>query len=415
MLNKFVVTWSLLLSVIFLSPAGHVNAAGGALIPSPPKLAARSFVLLDVNSGKILAAKDENAQLPPASLTKMMTSYVLSSELAKGNVHEDDQVTVSRNAWAQNPVFKGSSRMFIEVGKQVRLGDLHRGLIISSGNDASVALAEHIAGSEDVFAEVMNQQADKLGMADTHFVNAHGLPGEGQHTSALDMARLARAVILDYPEDYRLYAERSYTYNDITQSNRNQLLWRDPTVDGLKTGYTKAAGYCLVASAERDGMRLVGVVMGARSAEARVQENQKLLQYGFRYFETLKLYSAGDSLQRARVWSGTEDSVALGLAEDLYITIPRGRRESLLAETEVDALIQAPVEVGGKLGVLHLSLDGEPLWQVPPGEDGAEPTAGIALAPPLVALQTVEPAGIVARLWHRVKLFFYELLGWDTN
>lgn len=386
------------------------------LIPAPPRLAAKSYLLMDADSGRVLVAESADEQLPPASLTKMMTSYILSAELAKGNMHEDDMVLVSKNAWAQNPVFNGSSRMFIEVGKKVRLDDLHKGIIISSGNDASVAVAEHIAGSEDAFADLMNQRAELLGMHNTHFANSHGLPAPAQHTSARDMALLAQAIIRDFPKDYALYAERSFSFNDIAQSNRNKLLWQDPTVDGLKTGYTKAAGYSLVASAKRGDMRLIAVVMGAGSADARAQENQKLLQYGFRYFETLKLYDAGQEIVQVKVWSGARDRLSLGVLEDVYVTIPRGKRDALAAELEFGEVIEAPVSAGQEVGALRLSLDGQPLRRgAAAATGGSDGDAGEAISPALVSLNAVDEAGIVARLWDAMMLFFYQLFGVSTS
>jgi D-alanyl-D-alanine carboxypeptidase (penicillin-binding protein 5/6) len=385
------------------------------LIPAAPKLAARSYILMDAHSGRILVAKNETEHLPPASLTKMMTSYVLSAALMKGDVSNDDMVLVSKNAWAQNPVFDGSSLMFIEVGKQVSLEDLHKGIVISSGNDATVAVAEYLAGSEDAFADIMNQRAKLLGMHDTHFANSHGLPSKDHYTCALDMALLARAIISDFPEDYKLYAERSFTFNGIPQSNRNKLLWRDPTVDGLKTGYTRKAGYGLVASALRKDMRLIAVVMGAKSVEARAQENQKLLQYGFRYFETLKLYSAGDKVNEVRIWGGEQDSLAMGVAQDVFVTIPRGKRAALQAEMEFDEVIRAPIEHGASVGTLHLTMDGEPIWLDKPRQQGSEIAEGTVRQPQLVALNTIPEAGLIARLWDSLILFIYELFGLSTS
>ncbi len=406
-----------LLLLVFCQSLWSVAADNAVLIPSPPKLAAQSYVLMDAYSGKILVAKNENERLPPASLTKMMTSYILSTELTKGDVSNDDMVPISKNAWAQNPVFDGSSLMFIEVGKQVSLGDLHKGIIISSGNDATVAVAEYLAGSEDAFADIMNQRAELLGMRDSHFANSHGLPASEHYTSALDMALLARAIISDYPEDYKLYSERSFTFNGIPQTNRNKLLWRDPTVDGLKTGYTSKAGYGLVASALRKDMRLIAVVMGAKSVEARAQENQKLLQFGFRYYETLKLYSAGEKLNEVRIWGGEQDTLSMGIAEDIFVTIPQGKRNSLKAEMEFNEVIQAPIDTGEIVGVLHLSMDDKPIWlKEPRQQDGdADSVGGEVLAPKLVALDAVAEAGMIARLWDSLMLFIYQLIGLSTS
>ena len=263
------------------------------LVPAPPSVAASAYFLMDANSGEVLIEHNADERIPPASLTKLMTSYVLSYELERGQVSNDDMVTISKNAWAQNPIFNGSSLMWIEVGKQVPLGELHKGVVISSGNDASVAVAEHIAGSEDAFASMMNQHAARLGMTNSHFVNSHGLPDPEHYMSARDLAILSKAIIA-YKNEYALYSEPDFVFNNIRQSNRNGLLWSDPTVDGLKTGHTTTAGYCLVTSAKREGMRLISVVMGTSSTPARERETQKLLSYGFRYFETHQLYAGGD-------------------------------------------------------------------------------------------------------------------------
>ena len=365
--------------------------AAPSLIPSPPSLAAKGYFLVDAASGKVIVEHNADEKLPPASLTKMMTSYVLSYELARGNVHNDDMVTISKNAWAQN--FPGSSLMWIEVGKQVSLDDLHKGVIISSGNDASVAVAEHIAGSEGAFAEIMNHHAKLLGMNNTHFVNSHGLPHADHYTTARDLAILAKAIINEFPVDYALYSEKEFTFNNIRQANRNTLLWRDPSVDGLKTGHTQEAGYCLVSSAQKQGMRLIAVVMGTKSEEARMRETQKLLTYGFRYYETHKLYSAGDLLNSSPLWGGKKALLNLGVKNNMYITIPRGQQESVKAQLQVDDVIWAPVENGQEYGTVIVELDGEKIVQAP-----------------LVALESVDEAGFFARLWDKLKLFFVQLI-----
>jgi D-alanyl-D-alanine carboxypeptidase (penicillin-binding protein 5/6) len=414
MLNK---AFFALLLALLLRPLWVVAANEAVLIPAPPSLSSEAYVLMDANSGRIILAKNAQQRLAPASLTKMMTSYILSAELAKGNVSNEDMVRISKNAWTQNPIFQGSSLMFIEVGKEVSLGDLHRGIVISSGNDACVAVAEYLAGSEDAFADIMNQQAELLGMKGSHFVNSHGLPDEEHYTTAIDMAILARAIIRDYPEDYTMYSERSFTFNDIPQSNRNSLLWQDPSVDGLKTGYTSAAGYSLVASSLRKGMRLIAVVMGAKSTEARARENQKLLQYGFRYYETIKLYSAGESLAEARIWGGDKKSLPMGVADDIYLTIAQGERDALQAELEYGEVISAPITMGETLGKLKLSIAGEPISLQPAPDRDAETEIDPEqiIEPDLVALETVEEAGFIARLWDRLMLFIYQLLGLATR
>jgi len=367
-----------------------VNGAP-AIIPSPPAIAASGYILIDAASGRVLVEHNADEQLPPASLTKLMTSYVLSYELEKGNVSNSDLVNISENAWAQNPVFAGSSLMWIEVGKKVLLEDLHKGVVISSGNDASVAVAEHLAGSESAFAEVMNQHALLLGMENSHFVNSHGLPDPEHYMTARDLATLSGAII-QFPDEYALYSEPDFTYNSIRQSNRNRLLWKDDSVDGLKTGHTEAAGYCLVASAKKGEMRLISVVMGASSQSARERETQKLLAYGFRYYETHQLYNAGDELAESALWSGASDSFKLGVAEDVVLTLPRGKLKSLKAVMNIDEVISAPVVKGGEYGEIIVSLDGEEL-----------------LRHPLVASNDVAEGGLFKRLWHSIVLFFSQL------
>src|SRR5690606_8170982 len=311
------------------------------IIPAPPEVAASSYILIDAESGRVIMEKNADQPLPPASLTKMMTSYVVEYAAERGKIKYTDPVLISVNAWRT-----GGSKMFVREGTTVSVEDLLKGIIIQSGNDASVAIAEHIAGSESAFADIMNQHAKVLGMNNTHFVNATGLPAQNHYTSARDLAILAKALITHFPEQYKIYAEKYFTWNDIRQPNRNLLLWRDNTVDGLKTGDTDDAGYCLVASAVRDGMRLISVVLGTTSEEARARETQKLLSYGFRYFETHPLYSAGVSLQDAQVWKGTVDTVSLGLAEPVAVTIPRGQKDKLQATLEIDSLLQAPLSEG---------------------------------------------------------------------
>ncbi|WP_372781339.1 D-alanyl-D-alanine carboxypeptidase family protein [Litorivivens sp.] len=382
----------LLLSfLIVLTPLAAT--AQPALIPAPPQLAAKSWILMDANSGEVITEHNADERLPPASLTKLMTSYVLSYWLENGQVSNDDMVTVSKNAWAQNPIFNGSSLMWIEVGKQVSIGELHRGIVVSSGNDACVAVAEYIAGSEASFAQVMNQHAVRLGMKNSHFVNSHGLPDDDHYSSARDMAILSRAI-LDYPAEYDLYKEKEFTYNGIRQTNRNRLLWSDPSVDGLKTGHTDAAGYCLVSSAEREGMQLISVVMGTKSESARERETQRLLAYGFRFFETHHLYTAGTELSKTRVWKGAADEVSLGVKEEVFLTIPRGQHDQLDATLSVDEVLTAPIREGQEYGELVVSLDGKEL-----------------VRSPLIALQDVEQGGLVKRLWDAIVLFVLNLIG----
>lgn len=359
------------------------------IIPAPPQLAASSYLLIDADTGRELVSHNVDERLPPASLTKMMTSYIVSGEIENGQMKESDLVNISVRAWKM-----GGSKMFIKEGTQVPVGELLHGVIIQSGNDASVALAEHVAGSEEAFVDVMNQQAQLLGMSHTEFHNATGWPAEGHLTTARDLSLLAKAIIQDHPEHYKIYSQKYFKFNGINQPNRNKLLWRDKAVDGLKTGHTEEAGYCLVSSAKKNGMRLIAVVLGTRSEEARAAESQKLLAYGFRYFETHKVYQQGDVLNTAKVWAGQSEQVELSIAEDIFLTIPRGAREDLKAELHIDQTIKAPLTQGQQLGRLTVMLDEDQLVDTP-----------------LVAKQAVEPAGFFARIWDAVLLFFHGLFG----
>ncbi len=328
--------------------------------PAAPVIGAKSYLLIDATTGHELASLDPDAQNPPASLTKLMTEYVVFSALRDGQITMEDEVTVSEKAWRME-----GSRMFIEVGKQVKVEDLLMGMIVQSGNDASVALAEHVAGSESVFAEMMNQQAQQIGMLSSHFVNATGLPDENHYTTARDLATLARRMVQDFPEYYKMHSVKEFTYNDIRQPNRNALLWRDPTVDGLKTGHTDEAGYCLVASAERDGMRVVSVVMGTASEKARATGSQALINYGFRFFETRLLFKAGQEISTVRVWKSAHETSALGVTDDLYITVPRGSYDKLESTLDVPAIVEAPLATGQPVAYLKVSLQGEQLLNQP--------------------------------------------------
>ena len=393
---------SLLISFILLLFSYHTQAAPlqastlqtpksapiPHVVPKPPKIAAKSYILMDYHTGSILASKAPDEKVEPASLTKMMTAYIVYNELKQGNLNLEDLVTISKKAW-QMP----GSKMFIEVGKKVSVSDLIKGMDIQSGNDATVALAEHIAGSEETFTEMMNNYAQKLGMKNTHFKNATGLPNPEHYSTAKDLALLAQALIRDFPEQYKIYAEKKFTFNGITQYNRNKLLWQDPSVDGLKTGHTQSAGYCLVASAKRGGMRLISVVLGADSAAKRVQESQKLLNYGFRFFETHKLFDAHQRIIEAHIWEGTRDNVGLGLTQELYITIPRGQFKFIQMDKQVQPEILAPIQQGQELGTLKVTLNDELLAQRP-----------------LVALAEVEKGSFFKRLTDQIKRLFQSLL-----
>lgn len=367
-------------------------APAQGIVPAPPEIAARAHLLVDARSGAVLAESNADEPRPPASLTKLMTAYVLASEIEAGRVRRDDPVAISPNAWSQNPVFNGSSLMWIEPRRPVSIAQLERGVVISSGNDATVAIAEHIAGSEAAFADLMNRHAAELGLHGSYFINSHGLPHPRHLTTARDLATLSRAIIRRFPEHYRIYREREFTYNDIRQYNRNALLGEDPSVDGLKTGYTSESGYSLVASAQRGGMRLISVVLGTSSPHVRKRETRSLLNYGFRFFETDVMAPAGEELEKPRVWKGRADYVAVGLSEPVVLTVARGRRRALNRELALIDPIVAPLAVGDAVGELTLSLDGEVLEQVA-----------------LVALEPVESAGFLARFWDTVLMWLAQL------
>ena len=346
----------------------------GPPIPAAPKLQASGYLLVDATNGEILVEHNAEEPLPPASLTKMMTAYIAEREITEGRMSFDDQVPVSVKAWKT-----GGSRMFIREGTEVRLEDLLRGIIIQSGNDASVAVAEYIAGSEDVFADVMNQTAISLGMTNTQFKNATGLPQEGHYTTAKDLSILAARIIQDFPDTYPIYEEKNFTYNGIKQANRNSLLFRDPTVDGLKTGHTEEAGYCLVASAERDGFRLISVVMGTASEKAREQETTKLLQYGFRYFSGKTVFAAGEPLPESarKVWFGEMESVDLAPTEPLYVTLPLGRESAIQATLDAPDTLDAPLEAGAVVGTVKIMLGERVLAESPVAVAEAVPEGGL--------------------------------------
>ena len=353
-------------------------------IPAPPKIAATGYLLIDHNSGQVLAEQNADRRLEPASLTKIMTAHIVLKELQLGNIQLQDKVTVSANAW-RTP----GSRMFIEVGKQISIEDLLKGMIIQSGNDASVALAEHIAGSEEVFARMMNSQAKELGMKNTNFVNSTGLPHPEHYTTAHDLALATSATIREFPQFYPWYAIKELTFGNIQQYNRNKLLWQDESVDGVKTGHTESAGYCLVASAKRNGMRLTSIVMGTNSENARARESKSLLNYGFRFFETHRLYGAGDILSNVRIWKGDKEQLTVGLEKDLFVTIPRRQYEKLKASMVINSKITAPVKQGSELGKVNITLEERPFMQVP-----------------LIALSDVAEGGIWQRAIDSVILWF---------
>lgn len=352
------------------------------LIPDPPQIAGTSYILEDFNSGKVLAEKEADTRVAPASLTKVMTVYVVFNELSKGHLKLDDMVSISDKAWRTQ-----GSRMFVDVNKQVSVEDLLQGVIIQSGNDASVALAEHVAGDESTFASLMNQHAARLGMTSTHFTNSMGLPDPDHYSTARDLAKLTRAVIKEFPQYYRWDSQKEFTYNKITQPNRNLLLWRDQSVDGVKTGHTEEAGYCMIASAIRNDMRLISVVMGTKSAVARANESQSLLNYGFRFYETHRLYTAKQAISESKVWKGDIDKLPLGFVDDFYVTVPIRRFNDLKATITVDPKIMAPVAEGTPLGKVVFTLAGQNYMEKP-----------------IVALKTVNIGSILQRLYDQVLM-----------
>jgi len=359
--------------------------AVAADIPPPPSMAVKSYVLLDVNSNRFIAEQGAEMRVEPASLTKVMTAYLTFKALKNGHLQPDQQVPVSTAAWKAE-----GSRMFIEPNRPVTVEELIHGVIIQSGNDASIALAEAIAGSEEVFAQLMNQEAKRLGMQNSNFMNSTGLPDPDHYTTAHDLAILAAALIQDYPEQYqRLYSVKEYTYNNITQPNRNLLLWRDPHVDGIKTGHTKAAGYCLMTSAKRGDMRLISVILGATSENARAAESQKLLNYGFQFYESQLVYKAGAAISELKVWKGKDNMLAATVAEDLYITLPKGEYSRVKATLTSQQPLIAPIKAGQEVGTIEFTLDGK-----------------VIDSQKLAASKDVGIAGFFGRLWDTIRLWF---------
>jgi D-alanyl-D-alanine carboxypeptidase (penicillin-binding protein 5/6) len=361
-------------------------SAVAQVVPDAPPVNAEAYVLMDAQTGQILAKRNADERRDPASITKVMTSYVAFDEIAKGHARMEDEVLISEAAWRQG-IDSSQSRMFIEVGRRVSLEDLLRGIIVQSGNDASVAIAEHLAGSKAGFAGLMNAEAQRLGMRNSNFLNASGMPEEGHYSSARDIAIMVQALVRDFPEKYAMYAEKEFTYNNIRQFNRNRLLWRDSTVDGVKTGHTRAAGYCLAASAERDGRRLISVILGAPSENQRTQDSMALLNYGFRFFETVALYTSGQALQTVRAYGGENAELAVGVTQDVAATVPRGARDRVTVNAQIQQPVSAPVSEGQVMGTLEVSMDGE-----------------VVASYPLVALHDVAEGGLFTRLIDAVRL-----------
>ena len=390
MLKKWTLSAVITVVCLLLIPVSQAQK----LIPAAPELAAKAWILIDATTGQVLTESNADLQLPPASLAKMMTTYIVSNEIEAERLDENAEVLISDNAWERGGAKTDGSTMFLIPRSLVSVLDLMHGVIIQSGNDAAIALAEHISGSESAFVESMNRQAALLGMKDTQYMNATGLPAEGMVSTARDLALISRSIILDHPNYYSIYAKKYFKHNNINQPNRNRLLWRDSSVDGLKTGHTKAAGYCLVASAKRNDMRLISVVLGADNDASRARESQKLLSYGFRHFDTKTLYSAGDLVKSStKVWYGTEEFLNLTVADDVTLTFPRGAQKKLAANILIDEQIEAPVQLGQELGRLQISLDDEILVDLP-----------------LVADRDIEEAGFMSRFFDWIVLFFTKII-----
>ncbi|HEY3077180.1 MAG TPA: D-alanyl-D-alanine carboxypeptidase family protein [Burkholderiales bacterium] len=369
----------ILLVAVFICAAAHAAA------PPPPRVMGKSWMVGDLTSEQVLVAEKADERIEPASLTKLMTAYLVFAALRERKLTLGQQVPVSARAWRAP-----GSRMFIEPRKPVTVDELIKGMEVQSGNDACIALAEAVAGSEDVFVQMMNREAARLGMANSHFMNATGLPDARHYSTARDLYLLAAAVIRDFPEDYaRYYAIKEFRYNNITQPNRNRLLWLDPTVDGVKTGHTEAAGYCLIASSKRGPRRLLSVLLGSTSESARAQESQKLLNWGYQFFDSVKLFASGEVVRTLEVWKGASRAVKAGMRGELYVTVPKGEADKLKAELVAQQPLIAPVAQGQRVGTLRVALDGKPFAEYP-----------------LLALEPVGPAGIFGRAWDTLRLWF---------
>lgn len=386
--------WLLPAALIIASMAFSTISSAQKMRPAAPEIAAKAWILIDANTGTVLLESNADKQLPPASLAKMMTTYLVSNEIEEGRLTEETEVLISDNAWLLGGAKTDGSTMFLSPRSRVTVLDLMHGVIIQSGNDAAIALAEHVAGGEHAFADLMNQQAELLGMTNTQYMNSTGLPAEGMFTSARDLSKIARAIIRDHPKYYEIYSKKYFEHNNINQPNRNRLLWRDKSVDGLKTGRTQEAGYCLVSSAKRRDMRLIAVVLGATNDESRARESQRLLSYGFRYFDTQVVYSAGDIIKaNAKLWYGEEEFLNLTIADDVVLTFPRGSEKILKAEVTLSDVIAAPIVTGQVLGNLQVSLNEALLVDVP-----------------LVAEKDIAESGLFERLFDWIILFFTDLL-----
>ncbi len=383
-----------LLSLFFLAPISMAatNTTPHA-VPAAPEVGADAYILVDYLSGKVLAEKESKKRIDPASLTKMMTVYVFDHELKNGRFTLDDEITVSETAWKTE-----GSRMFVPVGKKIPAKELLRGVIIQSGNDATVAIAEYVAGSEKSFTDLMNQYAQKLGMKDTHFANSTGIPDQDHYTTAYDLSLLAKALITEFPETYKIYSEKWFTFNGIKQPNRNRLLWREPYIDGIKTGHSSTAGYCLAASGQKDNMRLISILVGAQTEGDRTEQTLQLLRFGFRFFETHHLFQANTPLNEPRVWMGDRKTLSLGINKDLYITIPQGQYKSLDAKMNIDKSLTAPINKGENHGQLVVKLGDELIAELP-----------------LIALEDVHKGTVWNRFSDYVSLGFHKMLNPANN
>lgn len=382
-MRRLAFLWMSFLCLVLLSRLGFAETAATAAIahvPTAPEVTSDAYILVDYHSGKVLAEKDSKKRIDPASLTKMMSVFVVDHEIAADRLKLTDEVPISESAWKTE-----GSRMFVQAGKKIPVKDLINGIIIQSGNDATVALAEFVAGSEKAFADLMNQYAQKIGMKDTHFANATGIPNSEHYTTAYDLSLLAHALIKEFPDTYKVYSEKWFTYNGIKQPNRNRLLWREPYIDGIKTGHSSTAGYCLAASGQKDNMRLVSILVGAKNESDRTEETLSLLRYGFRFFETHQLFAANKVLNEPRVWMGDRKKLSLGINEDLYITIPQGQYKNLDAKMNIDKRITAPITKGNNYGKLVVKVNDDLITEVP-----------------LVALEDVKPGTV----WNRVSDYF---------
>jgi D-alanyl-D-alanine carboxypeptidase (penicillin-binding protein 5/6) len=374
------------------APARPAALSDNLPIPDAPAPAtSKAWLVMDSATGRVLAGENIDTKVDPASITKVMTSYVIAAEMAAGKVKPDDQVMMSERAWREGGAGTDGSYSGFEVNKTAPLVEMEKGMVVQSGNDAAIALAEHVAGSEQAFAQLMNAYARKIGMQASHFVNPHGLTAEGHVTTAHDLALLGRALIRDFPEAYSYNKIKEFTVGPITQPNRNLLLWRDPSVDGIKTGHTSSAGYCLMASAKRGDQRLIAVVMGDSSENQRAVDSQALLNWGFRFYETHQLYAANKTLATPKLWKGDADTVQVGVAQPLLVSTPRGKYEQLKASMELPKSLVAPIAKGQKLGTVKVALDGKVIAEAP-----------------LVALQGVEEGGFFKRLWHALLMWWAE-------